>query len=54
MLKLFQDWKGKLPVRLIRNAKMKDTYFDSQFRFLYMERDKIDPGKERMRELNTM
>ena len=54
MLKLFQDMKGKFPVKLMKNAKLKHEYFDEQNQFMYMERDTIDPTKERLKLMNAM
>lgn len=54
MLKLFQDMQGKCPVRLMKNAKLRHEYFDDSNQFMYMEKDTIDPTKERLRLMNAI
>ena len=54
MLKLMQDMNGKMPVRLLKRAKSREMYFDDKNQFLYMERDAIDPTRERLKPLNAM
>lgn len=41
MLKLFMDLKGKFPNKLIRRGAFKDQHFDSDYKFLYREVDKV-------------
>ncbi|XP_076350917.1 pre-mRNA processing factor 4 kinase [Tachypleus tridentatus] len=41
MLKLFMDFKGKFPNKLIRKAMFKEQHFDSNCNFLYQEVDKV-------------
>ncbi|EME41886.1 hypothetical protein DOTSEDRAFT_55581 [Dothistroma septosporum NZE10] len=41
MLRVIQECRGKLPNRLIKRAKLADKYFDEQFTFYGLERDKM-------------
>lgn len=41
MLKLFQDYRGKVPNKLIRKAAFKDQHFDANCNFLYQDVDKV-------------
>ncbi|KAK4619611.1 Serine/threonine-protein kinase prp4 [Fulvia fulva] len=41
MLRVIQECRGKLPNRLIKRAMLADKYFDEQFTFYGLERDKM-------------
>jgi len=41
MLKLFMDFKGKIPNKIIRKGQFKDLHFDSSCCFLFHEVDKV-------------
>jgi len=41
MLKLFMDFKGKIPNKIIRKGQFKDVHFDQNCCFLYHELDKV-------------
>lgn len=41
MLKLFMDFKGKIPNKIIRKGQFKDNHFDSSCCFLYHDIDKV-------------
>jgi serine/threonine-protein kinase PRP4 len=41
MLRVIQECRGKLPNRLIKRSKLADNYFDEQFIFHALERDKM-------------
>lgn len=41
MLKLFMDFKGKIPNKLIRKGQFKDVHFDASCCFLYHDIDKV-------------
>ena len=38
---VFQDFKGKMPNKIIRRGMFKDNHYDSQCNFLYNEVDKV-------------
>ena len=38
---LLQDFKGKLPNKIIRKGAFKDNHYDSQCNFMYHEVDKV-------------
>ena len=41
MLKLFMDYRGKIPNKVIRKGVLKDKHFDSNYNFKYIEVDKV-------------
>ena len=41
MLKVFMDFKGKIPNKLIRKGQFKDVHFDANCCFLYHDIDKV-------------
>lgn len=41
MLKLFMDFKGKIPNKLIRKGMFREQHFDVNCNFLYTEVDKV-------------
>jgi len=41
MLKMFMDFKGKIPNKIIRKGQFKDNHFDSSCCFLYHDIDKV-------------
>jgi hypothetical protein len=45
MLKLFMDFKGKIPNKLIRKGQFKDVHFDASCCFLYHDIDKVTVDK---------
>ncbi len=45
MLKLFMDFKGKIPNKLIRKGQFKDVHFDASCCFLYHDIDKVTVKK---------
>lgn len=41
LLSILQDFKGKLPNKVIRKGAFKDNHYDQQCNFLYTEVDKV-------------
>ena len=41
MLKCMMDLKGKMPNRMIKKGFLKDSHFDNNFNFKYIEVDKV-------------
>ncbi|XP_038070156.1 serine/threonine-protein kinase PRP4 homolog [Patiria miniata] len=41
MLKVMMDTKGKMPNKMIKKGLLKDSHFDSNFNFKYIEVDKV-------------
>ena len=41
MLKLFMEFRGKMPNKFIKKAPLKDKHFDADCNFIYCDVDKI-------------
>ena len=54
MLKLFMDYRGKVPNKLIRKSTFKDQHFDSNFNFLYQDFDKVTEKEKTIVNTNVV